>query len=184
MSMDLNTKAILISMFQLAEKGELTKLQQKDVVSSLVNFGMSRLSQKLDGSESKLNIDEEFKRIRVGSRVLLEQTEQCIDTALEILKTQQSNFTQFKRDLKNLPEFAEIGDNLKTLNLIKLLDKDLYNFSEAEKLIGITRQTLKKHAEIGKSGLRIFESGKSKYLRREDLITYYRARTKDDSLPF
>ena len=184
MIMDVNTNTTFISMFQLAEKGELTKLEQKDVVNSLVKFGMNRLSQKLNNINSESSIDEEFKRIRLGTRRLLEQTEQCIDTALEILKTQQNNFAQFKIEIQNLPEFSEIGDNIEVLNLIKKLDKDLYNFSEAGKLVNTTRQTLKIHAIKQKNGLKIFESGKSEYLTKEGLIRYYRAKFKNDSLPF
>lgn len=182
--MDLNTKGIFISIFQLAEKGKLTKLEQKDVVNSLVSFGLNRLSQKMVDTDSETNIDEEFKRIRLGTRILLEQTEQCIDTALEVLKTQQDYFDKFKIDLRSLPEHAEFGDNTKTLAFIKSLKQDLYNFSEAEALTGVTRQTLKKHAEKELHGLKATVHGKSTLLSRERLIIYYRAKFKDDSLPF
>jgi len=177
--MDVNTKATFISMFQLAEKGELDKLEQKDVITALMSYGTFLLKNK-----SFEEIQEEFRKIRIGSRNLLEQTETCIDTALETLKSIKDFMDKMQIDLKNLPEYAEINDDAKTLGFIKSLTKDLYNFSEAETLTGVTRQTLKSHSEKHLHGLRITELGKRKYLSKERLIYYYRVRFNDNGLPF
>lgn len=186
-SMDLDKKGIMISMFQLAEQGEFTKLEQKDIVDALFSFGMSRIVSQIpkdSNKSSQINIQEEFKRIRLGSRRLLEQTENCIDTALEMLDNYQSYIEKALGDINELPKYAEYGDTIETIKLIKALDKELYNFSHAEKLLGTSRQTLKKHAEANKDGLKIIQSGGSKYLHREDMIIYFRAKHKDKNLPF
>ena len=73
--MDLNTKSILISVFQLAEKGKLNKVEQKQIVSALFSFGMHRLSSNIntdniDAPTQIENIEESFKKIRLGTRKL------------------------------------------------------------------------------------------------------------------
>ena len=187
MIMDLNAKSILISVFQLAEQGELTNLEQKEIINALHTYGISKINNQIGDDTNNLeeiNIQDEFKRIRLGCRSILEQTEKCIDTALKMLKEYQINIEKMRAEIGKLPKFAQYGDSIELIKLIKSMDKDLYNFSEAEKLVNTSRQTLKKHAIIQKDGLRIFQSGKSEYLTREGLIQYYRAKLKDDSLPF
>jgi len=179
MIMDLNTKGIFISMFQLATKGELTNLQQKDVLEALNSYGTHLMM-----NHSYEYAIEVFKKIRLGSRILLEQTENCIDSALENLEVIKKYTDKMEIDLKNLPEYAKLEDDVKTIAFIKSLDKDLYNFSHAERLSGVTRQTLKKHAKKQLHGLKIIEHGGSSYLDKERLIKYYRARFNDDGLPF
>lgn len=177
--MDSNTRGVIIDMFQLAEKGELAKIEQKHIITALISYGSFLLRNK-----SYNEIQEEFKRIRVGSRKLLEQTEQCIDLALENLKNTKDLLDSMQVDYQNLPEHAEMGDDKKTIAFIESLNQDLYNFSEAERLTGVTRQTLKKHAKAGLHGLKITKLSKSEYLNKERLIVYYRAKFNDNELPF
>jgi len=177
--MDLNTKGIFISMFQLAEKGELNKFEQKDVITALMSYGNFLLRKKPYDE-----VVTEFKKIREGSRLLLENTEKCIDSALENLKHLNDTIESIGLEMQNLPEYAELGDNLETLAFIKSLKQDLYNFSEAQKLTGISRQTLRIHAKKQLHGLKTTLLGKSEYISKERLITYYRAKHKDNDLPF
>ena len=163
--MNLDTKGTFISMFQLAEKGELTNLEQKHVIEALVSFG---------NSINPNDIDEKFKNIRVGSRTLFEQTENCIDTALSIIKGYNKTFEDAKLSLQNMPKGAIYGDDTETLEFIKSLTEDAYNFSQAKRLTGIARQTIKKHADNGKYGLRTIWIGKSEYISKKALIDYYR----------
>ncbi|MGZ0017640.1 hypothetical protein [Yeosuana sp. AK3] len=164
--MDLNVKGILISVFQLAEKGELSKIEQKKIVEALFSYGNS-IDPKL--------LDEKFKLIRIGSRTLLEQTENCIDSALAILKEFHQNIGEMKIDIQSMPEGAIYGDDKETLKFINSLNKDVYNFSEASKLINISRQTIKAHADSEKYSLKTFIIGKSQYISKKSLIDYYRA---------
>lgn len=177
--MDLSTKGIFISMFQLAAKGELNQFEQKDVITALMSYGNFLLRNKPYDE-----VVTDFIKIREGSRLLLENTEKCIDSALENIKYMNDTVESIGLQIQNLPEYAEIGDNTETLAFIKSLTQDLYNFSDAEKLTGVTRQTLKKHAEKELHGLKVTVHGKSTLLSKERLITYYRAKFKDNSLLF
>jgi len=163
--MNLDTKGIYISMFQLAEKGELTNLEQKYIVEALVSFG---------NSINPNDIEEKFKNIRIGSRTLFEQTETCIDSALSIVKGFNKAFDDAKLSIQSMPKGAIYGDDAETLEFIKSLKEGAYNYSQAGKLTGIARQTIKKHADKRKHGLKAFTIGKSEYISREVLINYYR----------
>ena len=148
-------------------------------MSALFSFGMHRLSSNIntdniDAPTQIENIEESFKKIRLGTRKLLEQTEQCLDEVLDMMKTQHQYINDFKIDLKNLPQYAVIGDNPKTLKFIQSLTQDAFNFSQAEKLIGISRQTIKSHADKNLHGLKPIEIGNSKYITKENFIEYYR----------
>ena len=185
--MDLNRKGFFISVFQMAEQGELSNLEQKDIIDALQSYGMSQISNQIStdpNNQQEINIQDKFKRIREGSRILLEQTESCIDTSLAMLKEYQANIEKILAEFGTLPEFAQIGDSIETIKLITSLDQDFYNLSQAQELTGVTRQTLKKHAEQELNGLKLFQIGKSLHLSREGIITYYRAKFKDHSLPF
>lgn len=177
--MDLNKKGILVSLFQLAERGELDDVEQKDIVNALFSFGFSRIT-----SDFGRDIDEDFKRIRLGSRKILEQTEKCIDTALELVKTQQELLKKMEGNIYTAEKFAEFGDDENTMNFIKSLDQEFYNFSEAERLVNITRQTLKKHAVKNIHGLKTIIIGKTEYISKESLIIYYRNNFNINTLPF
>lgn len=178
--MDLNTKSIFIAMFQLAQKGKLTNLEQKDIITALNSYGMSLLKADKTFEE----ISKHYKEIRVGSRILLEQTESCIDSALETIKLTIEFMDKQLIDVKNLPEYAKITDDANTIAFIKSLKDDLYNFTQAQGLLKTSRQTLKKYAIKKQRGLKIIIQGKSEYLLKEDMIVYYRNRFNKSDLPF
>ncbi|MFY8213630.1 MAG: hypothetical protein ACOVKJ_04160, partial [Flavobacterium sp.] len=152
----MNKKEIFISVFQMAESGELTNLEQKDIMNALFSYGCSLKPDE---------VNEEFKKIRVGLRHLLEQSEKCTDSALNSVE----EFHKAVRDVigkeKSLPSGATIGDDAETIAFISSLVKDAYNFSQAEKVIGIARQTIKTHSE---KGLHTF---KTKSIKSNDYIT-------------
>lgn len=171
----MNKKEIFISVFRMAEDGELTNLEQKDIMNSLFSYGCSLKPDE---------VNEEFKKIRIGLRHLLEQSEKCIDSALNSVE----EFHKAIRDVigkeKNLPSGATIGDDIQTIAFIDSLDKDIYNFSQAENVIGLTRQTIKTHAEKGLHSLKTTKISKTDYITRENLIIYYRDYFKKDGWGF
>ncbi|UPS90289.1 hypothetical protein [Bizionia sp. M204] len=171
----MNTKEIFISVFQLAEKGKLSKVEQKQIMEALISYGNSINPKELD---------ETFKRIRLGSRTLLEQTETCIDSALRVVKDFNKYIEDAELTIQSMPKGAVFGDDTKTLEFIKSLTEDAYNYSQAEKLIGISRQTIKAHADKGKHGLNTFTISKSEYINRENLINYYRAYFNKDGFSY
>jgi PAS domain-containing protein len=109
----------------------------------------------------------------------LEEIEQFVDAGLQVEK-------QMLKRLENLPEGCFSSDRDSLIVFAKKLKKPLFNYSEAEKLVGVTRQTLKNHCEQKKWGLQELRSGRTNYLTREGLIAYYRNKlnAEDTSMPF
>lgn len=167
----MNKKEILVSVFYLAEKGELSKTEQHEIISALESYGRS-----LNPDE----VNQRFKNIRLGTRYILEQTEKCIDSALEGVNAFHKAIKDVIGADASLPKGALLGDDEETIKFIGALELDIYNFSQAEKLIGISRQTLKKHAESGQFDLKVTRISKTDYITRENLIRYYRKYYKKD----
>ena len=76
----------------------------------------------------------------------------------------------------NLPPLANSFDPEVVIEFIRTLDKDAYSFLEAERLLGITRQTLRKYADEGKYGLTIEQRKKRIYLTKKGIVDFYRER--------
>ncbi len=159
----------------MAESGELTNLEQKDIMNALISYGRSMKPDE---------VNETFKNIRLGTRHLLEQSEICIDSALDSVQEFHKMVKAVLKEEVNLPVGATVGDDAETIKFINSLKKDAYNFSEAEKLIDITRQTIKKHAESRLYSLIITRIGKTDYITRENLIIYYRKYFKKEGWGF
>ncbi len=85
---------------------------------------------------------------------------------------------------KSLPVGATVGDDADTIKFIDSLTKDAYKFSEAQIVIGISRQTIKKHADNRLHSLKTTTIGKTDYITRENLIVYYRDYFKKDGFGF
>ena len=93
---------------------------------------------------------------------------------------------QTDKRLRSLPKFALAEDNAKIASFIRALaaDKDSYNFSEAERLIQITRQTLKKKIDKGFLEIKIEYSNKSALILKIDLIKLFRHYNATNTLGF
>lgn len=168
-------KGIFISVFQMAESGELTKTDQSEIMNALISYGRSLKPDE---------VHETFKNIRLGTRHLLEQSEKCIDFALESVKEYHQMLEGVIAKEKSLPEGASVGDDADTIKFIKSLTKDIYNFSEVQNLIDISRQTITKHAKNGLYSLKTTKISKTEYITRENLIVYYRDYKKKDGSGF
>ena len=171
----MNKKETFVSVFQMAESGVLTSTEQSEVMNALISYGRSMKPEE---------VNKAFRKIRIGTRHLLEQTEKCIDSALDSVQEFHNMLKAVLKEEENLPDGATVGDDAETINFINSLSKDAYNFSEAQKLIGITRQTIKKHAEDELFSLKITRIGKSDYVTRENLIRYYRDYFSKDGYGF
>ena len=68
----MNKKSIFISVFEMAEKGELTSTEQSQVMNALISYGCGLKPEE---------VSQVFKNIRLGTRHLLEQTEKSLDFA-------------------------------------------------------------------------------------------------------
>ncbi|MBA4134234.1 MAG: hypothetical protein C0525_05865 [Flavobacterium sp.] len=168
-------KGIFVSVFLMAESGELTRTDQSEIMNALISYGRSLKPDE---------VNDAFKSIRLGTRQLLEQTEKCIDSALDSVLEFNKAIEGVITKEKSLPSGATIGDDAETIKFIDSLVKDAYNFSQAEKLIGISRQTIKAHAEKGLYSLKTTKISKTDYITRENLIRYYRDYFKKDGWGF
>lgn len=168
-------KGIFVYVFQMAENGELNKTDQSEIMNALISYGRSLKPDE---------VNEAFKNIRLGTRHLLEQTEKCIDSALDSVIEFHKAIEGVITKEKSLPSDATLGDDAETIKFIDSLVKDAYNFSQAEKVIGISRQTIKIHAEKGLYSLKTTKISKTDYITRENLIRYYRDYFKKDGLGF
>lgn len=171
----MNKKAIFISLFQMAEQGELTSTEQSEVMNSLISYGHSLKPEE---------VNQVFKSIRVGTRHLLEQTEKSLDSALDSVREFHKMLEGVIAKEKSLPDGATVGDDADTIKFIDSLTKDAYKFSEAQIVIGISRQTIKKHADNRLHSLKTTTIGKTDYITRENLIVYYRDYFKKDGFGF
>lgn len=168
-------KGIFVSVFLMAESGELTRTDQSEIMNALISYGRSLKPDE---------VNDAFKSIRLGTRQLLEQTEKCIDSALDSVLEFHKAIEGVITKEKSLPSGATIGDDAETIKFIDSLVKDAYNFSQAEKLIGISRQTIKAHAEKGLHSLKTTKISKTDYITRENLIIYYRDYFKKEGWGF
>jgi hypothetical protein len=168
-------KGVFISIFQMAESGELTKTDQSEIMNALISYGRTLSPDK---------VNEAFKKIRLGTRHLLVQSENCIDSALDSVHEFNNAIKDVIGKEKKLPIGATIGDDAETIAFISSLVKDAYNFSQAEKVIGISRQTIKVHAEKGLYSLKTTKISKTDYITRENLIKYYRDYYEKDGWGF
>jgi hypothetical protein len=171
----MNKKSIFISVFEMAEKGELTSTEQSQVMNALITYGCGLKPEE---------VSQVFKNIRLGTRHLLEQTEKSLDFALDSVNEFHKKFEGIVTKEKSLPNGATLGDDAITIKFINSLTKDVYNISEAEKLIGISRQTITRHAKNGKYSLKTTKISKTDYITREILILYYRDYKKKDGYGF
>lgn len=171
----MNKKSIFISVFEMAEKGELTSTEQSQVMNALISYGCGLKPEE---------VNQVFKNIRLGTRHLLEQTEKSLDYALESVNEFHKKIEGIVTKEKSLPDGATLRDDAETISFINSLTKDVYNFSETQKLVGISRQTIKKHAEKGLYSLKIIKISKTDYITRENLIVYYRDYNKKDGYGF
>lgn len=167
----MNKKEVFISLFYMAEKGELSKTEQHEIINALESYGRA-----LKPNE----VNEKFKNIRLGTRCILEQTEKCIDSALESVNEFHKAIKDVLEIDESLPKGALLGDDAETIRFISSLNLEIYNFSQAEKVIGISRQTIKKHAESNQFNLKVTLISKSFYITRENLIDYYRTYYRKD----
>lgn len=171
----MNKKSILIQLFQLAENGELKKLEQKDITEALFSYGISLKPQEVNST---------FEKIRTGTRTLLNDIESCIDSSLSSLEEFHRNMEKSLGANSKLPKGATIGDDNETVSFIQSLTKDIYNYSDAANATNISRQTIKKHADGDLYNLKVTQIKKSEYITRENLIEYYRAYFKKDGFNF
>ncbi len=169
----MNDLNILVSLFQFAEKGG--ELDRNIIVNALSSYGRSLETSTLD---------ESFKNIRIGTRNALNLIDSCLDEAIEKVKALNKIKLDIEKEFGELPNGASLNDDIETIRFIKSLQKDVYNFSDASKLIGLTRQTIKEHADKQLYNLKTLRIGKTDYISREVMIKYYRTYFDKDGFGF
>jgi hypothetical protein len=169
----MNDLNLLVSLFQFAEKGG--ELDRNIIVNALSSYGRSIQPSTLD---------ESFKNIRIGTRNALNLIDSCLDESLQKVKVFNKKVLEVESEFGQLPDGASVNDEIDTIRFIDSLKKDVYNFSDASKLIGLTRQTIKEHADKNIYNLSTLRIGKTDYISREIMIKYYRAYFEKDGFGF
>ena len=79
------------------------------------------------------------------------------------------------------PKFGSEWDSDDVLNFIKKLEKDIYSFSDAERLLKpfVTRQTLAIYAKEGTHDIVTVKAKKSEYITKESIIKFYRKKWEE-----
>ena len=169
----MNDINLLVELFQFAEKGG--ELDREKVIHALASYGRS-----LDQS----TLDETFKKIRIGTKNAFNQIDECLDESIQKVKVFNKKVMEVESEFGQLPDGASFNDEKETIKYINSLKSEHYNFSDASKLIGLTRQTIKEHADKNLYNLSTLRIGKTDYISRETMINYYRAYFEKDGFGF
>lgn len=99
----------------------------------------------------------------------------------KLIKTYEGVYNYHQAQIEkfeNLPEYALAEDTEDTVDFILSLQKDYYTFKDAEQLLDITRQTLKKWADKKMHGIKCeaIQGKKRDYISKESLVKIYRLR--------
>lgn len=158
--------SIIERLFQYAESGSLDELDPNKYILNFVEFSFTP-----ENKDYKLRL----KKFRQSITNFLKKLENTLEEAERVSDEITKKIKQDRKKIASLPEFSSVDDNNSTLNFIKNLNRDLYNYSQAaEALKNITRQTLKKKIKDGYLGIKPTIKGKTEYIRKSDLIKLYR----------
>ncbi len=166
----------------------VTKVMSGD---DLLDFDRKKLAMRFWGMAYDISMPvkdftKTLKKFKQAIPNFLKVLDEVLDEAEKMgLRNYEINEQEFEK-IKNLPPLANTQDAPQVIAFIRQLDKDLYNYSEAAKLLGVTRQTLKTYTEDENHTLKRRYSGKSWYITKESIVWFYRNRFDDenDHLPF
>ncbi len=74
----------------------------------------------------------------------------------------------------NMPLDCTLEDSDELIEFAKKLNKSNFNYSEAARLLGISRQTLKRYINENKYDLEEVRKKRSSYLTRKSVVNFYR----------
>jgi len=132
-------------------------------------------------NELPQNLINKIKAMRSALPNFLAQYDDCLKKLSQTYEDYY-NFQQLEREkLEHLPKQANEDDTEETVNFIMSLEKEYYNYSEAECLLKICRQTIKRWATKGVNGIK-YENRiglKREYLSKDSIIQIYRHKYAD-----
>lgn len=177
----MNIEQLISELFLAAERGDLTEVDTDAYLLSIISFA----------SHHKAAYDDDSYKIRIKKfRKALSNFNSKLDATLGQAEITADKLVKVGRDsinhLKSLPMFAQADDNKEILKFINGLkeDKETYNFSEAQELTGVTRQTLKGKIDKGFMDIKPVYKSKVALLKKEDLIKLYRHYHNNDTSTF
>ena len=168
--------SIMERLFQYAENGSLDNLEPNKYIFHFVKYSTTPNDKeyKLRLKKFRQSITNFLKKLEIT----LDEAERVSDGIAKTLREQDKKFA-------SLPEFGSIDDNDITIKFILSLERDLYNYSQAETALGnITRQTLSKKIREGYLGIKLVIKGKTEYISKQDLIRIYRELNPCDNWNF
>lgn len=172
---DNNTTSLLIQLFQLAEKDGLNPIEQQQIIEAVSSYGRSLKPN---------DFQKKFKNIRTGTRALLEQIENCLDSSVKSVSEWHNIIAEIKTNDGKLPAGADISDDAETIEFINSLKKEYYNFSDAEKLIGPSRQSISIWAKEGRYSIKTIQKGERTMFTKIGIIEFYKAYNNKDGFNF
>jgi hypothetical protein len=173
-------KNLVIELFMQVESGELANFNPEKLIASIIRFASS--NEK--GEYQAENYKDRLKTFRTGLMDLFKKLDVMIDSAEGTVDKIVSFQRKRMKKLETLPKYALIEDNEKIIEFIRKLNKDFYNFSSAEKLVGVTRQTLKKKIDEGFLDIKLVYLNKAPLISQQDLIRIYRHYNETDTWGF
>lgn len=139
------------------------------------------------GSVDEKEVKLKIKKFRKGIPNFLKMVDDALDEAEKMNTRMYKLINVSKERINNLPKLAAFEDSDKVVEFIRSLDKDHYSFSEAAKLLGVSRQSLRKYADENLHGIKIVRVTRSDYITKESMASFFRKKFDDehsDSLPF
>ncbi len=139
------------------------------------------------------NIDKKeflsrIQKVRQGMENFITSLNDALDGVIKYGDALYKMKKEVEEDIANLPEYAMDLDHPAVKDFIRQLDKQSYNFSEAAKLLVITRQTLRRWVDDGNfGGIPTVPEGKREHLSKEAIANLFRAMYEDKHgiwLPF
>lgn len=131
---------------------------------------------------------KEFKKLVEKFRRSIPNFLQKLDEDLNEMEKVNEKVFKYEEErsewIESLPKYADSLDAPELVEFIRSLDKEYYSFSEAERLLDVSRQTLKKYADNGLHGLRCHVVGRVQKLHKADIINFHREKNFADYLPF
>ena len=176
----MSLKNTIIDLFMLVEAGDLGNLNTNELVTGIISYA----SCNEKGDYQAGNYKERLKTFRTGLADLFKKLDVMIDSAEGDVERIVSFQRKRMKKLETLPQYALIEDNDKIIEFIRSLDKEFYNFSSAENLVGVTRQTLKKKIDEGFLDIKLVYKNRAPLISVQDLIRIYRHYNETDTCGF
>jgi hypothetical protein len=146
--------------------GSLNRLNIVNFTSALYEYGLKMFNP----SDYELGL----KRIEENVQRFSEDFSKAIEQAKIMLNAHYQIAAKIENTRKSLPNNAKLDDPKPVIDFINKLHLEYYNFSQAEKVLGISRQTLTKYAKKKYLDYNTIRRGEREVISKKDIIIFFR----------